>query len=185
VYIIVGLGNPGLKYDRTRHNIGFEVIDKLASINKIKLDKEKFRAIIGEGKIGNEKVILVMPLTFMNLSGDSVQGILGFYKLTTEDIIVIYDDISLEVGKIRIREKGSSGGHNGMKDIINKIGSDTFSRIRVGIGERPQNWDLADYVLSPFRKEEQDLINIATTNACDAIELIIKEGNAKAMNKYN
>lgn len=185
MYVIVGLGNPGLKYDRTRHNVGFETIDKFAAKHNIKLDKEKFKAILGEGNINGEKVVLVMPLTYMNLSGESVQAVLAWHKVTPDKLIVVYDDISLDVGNVRTRPKGSAGGHNGMKNIISMIGNDNFPRVRVGVGDKPKDWDLADYVLSQFSKEERFLIEQATDKACMVIETIIKDGIDKAMNLYN
>jgi len=185
VYIIVGLGNPDAKYEKTRHNAGFEVIDKLANTYGIDFNKKKFKAIIGEGMIGSEKVILVKPTTYMNLSGESVEGAIGFYKLTSENIIVIYDDISLDVGKIRIRERGSAGGHNGIKSIVSCIKTENFKRIRIGIGKKPEEWDLADYVLSQFNKDEEEIIITATTTACEAIETIVRDGIGNAMNRFN
>ncbi len=185
MFVIVGLGNPGKDYAGTRHNIGFEVIYNIADKFSIRLDREKFKAIIGEGKIDGEKVMLVMPLTYMNLSGDSVKDILSFYKLTNEDIVIVYDDISLDVGKIRVRSKGSAGGHNGIKNIINKIGTENFKRVRVGVGEKPEKWDLADYVLSRFTKDEDKAIIEAIEKSTEAVEIIVKDGIDKAMNKYN
>jgi len=181
--IIIGLGNPGKKYENTRHNIGFKVIDYLSGTKNIKLNKIKFKGLYGTGEIGGEKVILLKPQTFMNLSGDSVAEILSFYKLTPNDIIVIYDDISLPLGKMRIRPKGSAGGHNGIKDIILKLGSDEFSRIKMGVGENDR--DLKDFVLGEFTKDEIEPMFSLVKQADQAILDIITKGVDFAMNKYN
>ncbi len=183
--IIVGLGNPTEKYVGTRHNVGFAVIEELADRFNISLDEKKHKAIFGKGIIEGEKVILVKPQTYMNLSGESVRSLVDYYKVEVEDIIVIYDDISLDVGQLRIREKGSAGGHNGMKNIISHLGSEAFVRIRVGIGEKPKGYDLADYVLSRFSKKEQELIVDGYYMAANAIKLIIQEDVSAAMNMYN
>ncbi len=183
--IIVGLGNPGAKYAGTRHNIGFSVIDELAEKYNIPLHEKKHKAVFGRGIIEGEKVILAMPQTFMNLSGESVKPLADYYKCAPEDIIVIYDDIDLDVGRLRIRGKGSAGGHNGMKNIILHLGSQDFVRIRVGVGAKPKNMDLADYVLSRFGKEDLPFIREGCTKACDAAALIIRDGAAKAMNRFN
>ncbi len=183
---IVGLGNPGRDYKWTRHNVGFEVINKLAYDYNIDMNKEKFRAVIGEGHIGFEKVMLIEPLTFMNLSGESVRDIVSFYKLEPEDIIVVCDDINLPVGGIRIRTKGSDGGQKGLRSIMYQLGYDTFTRVRVGIGQKPPQWDLAKYVLSKFTDEEHDDIIKGITDAGDAVAMIVKNNEAaEAMNKYN
>lgn len=184
--MIVGLGNPGKDYKWTRHNVGFEVINKMTYDNNIDMNKEKFKAVVGEGRIGFEKVIFVEPLTYMNLSGNSVREFVSFYKLTPEDIIVVCDDINLPVGSIRIRTKGSDGGQKGLRSIIAQLGYDNFTRVRVGVGEKPPQWDLAKYVLSRFLPEENDDIIKGITDAGDAVEMIIKKGDtAEAMNKYN
>ncbi len=183
--IIVGLGNPGIRYAGTRHNIGFSVIDELAEKYNIALDEKKHKAVFGKGLIEGEKVILAMPQTFMNLSGESVRELLDYYRCSTEDVIVIYDDIDLDIGKLRIREKGSAGGHNGMKNIIAHLGSQEFVRIRVGVGEKPKGMDLADYVLSRFAKEDLPLIRESCTKACEAVSVILAENAAAAMNRYN
>ena len=186
MYAIIGLGNPGRQYNWTRHNVGYEVINKLAYDYNIDMNKQKFKAVIGEGRIGFEKVILVQPITYMNLSGESVREIVSFYKLQPEDIIVTCDDINLPISHIRIREKGSDGGQKGLRNILYQLGYDNFTRVRVGIGEKPKDWDLADYVLSKFREDEnQDIIN-GITDAADAIVSIVKTGDTRpAMNKYN
>ncbi len=183
--IIIGLGNPEREYKGTRHNIGFEAINKLAYDHNIDFNRAKFRAHFGEGAISCQKVVLVKPQTFMNLSGECVRDILGFYKIPIADILVIYDDTSLDLGQIRIRQQGSAGGHNGVKNIIYQLETMEFNRIKVGIGEKPKNWDLADYVLSRFSKDETDLMVQGVTKATDAVETILKEGMTQAMNKFN
>lgn len=183
--IIIGLGNPTAKYSGTRHNIGFAVIDEISKQHNIDVSTKKHKALIGKGVISGEKVILVKPLTYMNLSGESVREIVDYYKCTNEDIIVIYDDVSLAVGKLRLRPKGSAGGHNGIKSIIAHLGTDVFKRIRVGVGEKPNKMDLADYVLGRFVKEELPYMNDSTKNACEAISVIIEDGIDQAMNKFN
>lgn len=186
MYLIAGLGNPGRDYVGTRHNIGFEVVDVLASKYDIRMNKEKFRAVLGDGKIGGEKVILVKPQTYMNLSGESIREIAQWYKIENENIIVIYDDISLPVGKLRIREKGSAGGHNGIKNIIYQLQTEVFPRIKLGTG-MPKNpeYDIKDYVLGHFTKEETEVLVKTAIRAVDATEEIIKNGAKSAMNKYN
>ncbi|HOQ17288.1 MAG TPA: aminoacyl-tRNA hydrolase [Defluviitaleaceae bacterium] len=185
MYAVIGLGNPGLQYAATRHNVGFEVIERLAYENGIKVEKRKHQALIGEGIIGGEKVILAKPQTYMNLSSQSVIEIMNWYKLDNKHIIIIYDDISLPIGFIRVRTKGSDGGHNGIKNIISCLNSQEFLRVRVGVGEKPPGWDLADYVLSRFNREEIEEIVQSIKIASDAVETIIKEGPQKAMNQYN
>ena len=183
--LIVGLGNPGAKYAGTRHNAGFSVIDELAERHNINVNTSKHKALIGKGVINGEKVILAMPQTFMNLSGESVRAIMDFYKLTVDDLIVVYDDIDLDVGKIRIREKGSAGGHNGMKNIILHSGSQDFVRVRVGVGKKPEHMDLADHVLSRFSREDLPFMRESCGKACDALEVILSDGAVAAMNRYN
>lgn len=183
--IIVGLGNPTAQYEGTRHNVGFSVIYALGDEYDISVDTKKHKALIGKGIIGGEKVILAMPMTYMNLSGESVRELVDYYKCGNDDIIVIYDDISLDVGKIRLRKKGSAGGHNGIKNIISHLGTDEFSRIKVGIGEKPKNMDLADYVLGRFSKTEQPVIRESVSTAARAVYTALTEGMDAAMNKYN
>lgn len=184
--IIAGLGNPTDQYKGTRHNVGFMAIDRIAKENHIVINQHKFKAMVGLGFIGGERVLLVKPLTYMNLSGESIRPAVDFYKVDMEDILVIYDDISLDPGMVRIRKKGSAGGHNGMKSIIKHLGGDTFPRIRVGIGgERHPGMDLADYVLGHFSKEEQELLDTALDNVTKAAELIVQGDIAEAMNKYS
>ena len=186
MYIIVGLGNPTKEYEGTRHNVGFDVIDALADKYNINVTDRQSRAFCGKGIIAGQKVMLVKPQTYMNLSGESVRGLLDYYKIDPEEeLIVIFDDISLDVGQIRIRKKGSAGGHNGIKNIIAHLGTDAFPRIRVGVGMKPPKMDLADYVLSRFSKEEQDLMEQGYEKACKATGLMLADEVAKAMNDYN
>ena len=186
MYLVAGLGNPEKKYEDTRHNIGFEAAMLFAEKNGIRLNKSKFRAIYGEGNILGEKVIVALPQTYMNLSGESIGAIASFYKISNENIIILHDDISLPVGKMRIRPKGSAGGHNGLKSIISHIGSDTFDRIKIGVGA-PQHadYDLADYVLGKFLPDEKKMLIPVLEDVCDAVKCIISDGEQKAMNKYN
>lgn len=183
--IIVGLGNPTSRYAGTRHNVGFSVIYELSDTYNIKVDTNKHKAMIGKGMIGGEKVVLAMPMTYMNLSGESVREIINYYKCDISDLIVVYDDISLDVGKIRIRGKGSAGGHNGIKNIIQHLGSDSFARVKVGVGEKPKNMDLADYVLGRFSKEEQPIIRESVKRASEAVYTMIADNIDVAMNKFN
>ncbi len=186
MYLIAGLGNPTLKYRKTRHNIGFDVIDAMADHYNIKMNEKKFRAILGSGYIEGQKVLLVKPQTFMNLSGDSLAPLMNYYKLDpAEELIVIFDDISLNPGFIRIRQKGSAGGHNGVRDIIAKTGSDQFSRVKVGVGHKPEGRDLADYVLSRFSKEERLQVEDAISDAVAAVSLMVQGRTEEAMNLYN
>ena len=186
MHIIIGLGNPGNTYRGTRHNVGFETIDKLSHDMGIKLkSNRRFHAHVGEGRMGQSQVLLVKPQTYMNLSGHSAQAILAYYKLPPSAIIVVYDDISLPVGDIRVRERGSAGGQKGMVDILARLGTDEFPRVRIGIGNKPENWDLADYVLSRFTKPEQEAMIHGVTKARDAVGFILKEGVTAAMNEFN
>lgn len=185
MYIIIGLGNPGKKYEHTRHNAGFDAIDKLAEKHNIKMDKLKHKALLGEGRIGAEKVVLIKPQTYMNLSGESVLSVCQFYKPEFDKLIVMYDDIDLEVGKLRIRKKGSAGSHNGMKSIIKCIGTQEFPRIRIGVSKPPEGWDLADFVLSKYPKEQEKDLEESLERVVLTIEEIIDSGIESAMNKYN
>lgn len=185
MYIIIGLGNPSAKYQATRHNIGFDAITGLSDEYKIPLDFKKHKAICGKGIIAGQKVILAQPQTYMNLSGESVRELVDFYKVSMNEIIIIYDDISLEPGQLRIRPKGSAGGHNGIKSIIAHLGTDEFPRIKIGVGEKPRGWDLADYVLSRFKDEEQEMVRDAMKRTTKACELIITDSVSAAMNEYN
>lgn len=183
MFLIVGLGNPGKEYDKTRHNIGFECIDYLSNKYNIELNRIKFKGIYGEGFINNKKVILLKPTTFMNLSGESIREVVNFYKLNPEEVIVIYDDISLEVGRVRIREKGSAGGHNGIKSIIQNLSTDVFPRIKVGVGQ-PKG-DLVSHVLGKFSKEEEEILKESVEASTKAIEIIVREDTKEAMNRLN
>lgn len=185
MYIIIGLGNPTSQYQATRHNVGWDAITRLSDDFQIPLDFKKHKAICGKGYIEGEKVVLAQPITFMNLSGESVRELVDFYKVPPQNIIVIYDDISLEVGQLRIRKKGSAGGHNGIKSIISHLGTDEFPRIKVGVGDKPKGWDLADYVLSRFQPEEQPVIREALKDSSDACKMIITSDIDAAMNIYN
>lgn len=185
MFVIAGLGNPGKAYEDTRHNVGYMVVDELAQRHRIRVTKIKHKALVGDGSIGGEKVLLVKPLTYMNLSGESIQEILRFYKVPIEEFFVIYDDTSLPLGATRIREKGSAGGHNGVKSIIQHLGTDGFTRIKVGIGEKPNGWDLADYVLSRFPIADGPLIEAGIERAAFAAELILSHGVKEAMNRTN
>lgn len=186
MYVIVGLGNPGRQYENTRHNVGFRCIDKLAQKHNISVLECKHKALIGKGMIDGEKVILAKPQTFMNLSGESVREILQFYKAEPEtQLIVIYDDISLGVGALRIRKKGSAGGHNGIRNIIAQTGTEVFKRIKIGVGEKPAGYDLADYVLGHFQTAEVKEIDAACERATEAVSLLIKEEVDAAMNRFN
>lgn len=186
MYIIVGLGNPGKEYENTRHNIGFHVIEKIAEQENIDVLEKKHKAVIGKGAVAGQKCILAKPLTYMNLSGESVRELVDYYKADeTAELIVISDDISLDVGQLRIRKKGSAGGHNGLKNIIARLGHDTFIRVKMGVGEKPKGWDLADYVLGRFSAPEQRLMEEAAERAADAVRMIITRGADAAMNEYN
>ena len=185
MYIIVGLGNPTRQYEGTKHNVGFDTIDYLIDEYQIPSSGTGHKALFGKGMIAGQKVIVAKPMTYMNLSGESVRAIMDFYKLTVDDLIVVYDDIDLDVGKIRIREKGSAGGHNGMKNIILHSGSQDFVRVRVGVGKKPEHMDLADHVLSRFSREDLPFMRESCDKACDALEVILSDGAVAAMNRYN
>lgn len=185
MYIIVGLGNPGKQYEHTRHNVGFEVIDRLAEKNDILMTERKHRAFCGKGLIGGQKVMLLKPQTFMNLSGESVKSAVDFYQIGTDELIVVYDDVSLSPGQLRIRRAGSAGGHNGIKNIIAQLGTQEFPRVKVGVGEKPERMDLADYVLSHFSKGEWKMMEEAFKEAADAVEVMIADGVDAAMNRFN
>ncbi|MBQ4100914.1 MAG: aminoacyl-tRNA hydrolase [Oscillospiraceae bacterium] len=185
-YLIVGLGNPGAKYETTRHNVGFNAIDRIAEKEGIAVSKLKYKSLIGDGMIAGHRVLLQKPQTFMNLSGEAVRDAMQFYKIPPENVIVIFDDISLDVGRMRIRRKGSDGGHNGIKNIIYLTGSDQYPRIKVGVGKKPHpDYDLADWVLSSFKKEEQDILNSVYDDCYSAICLMLDGKTDMAMNKFN
>jgi len=186
MFIIAGLGNPGKDYKNTRHNIGFDVIDVIAEKHNISVIEKKHKAIIGKGVIGGYKVVLVKPQTYMNLSGESLREIADYYKVDpTEELIVISDDISLDVGNIRIRKKGSAGGHNGLKSIIQHLGTDQFMRVKMGVGEKPKGYDLADYVLGHFTQDERKVMNEAAKSAEEAVCLMLSGDADAAMNRFN
>ncbi|GAA0078547.1 aminoacyl-tRNA hydrolase [Clostridium sp. CTA-5] len=183
MFLIVGLGNPGKEYDNTRHNIGFEVIDNIAKEYNIEINRQKFKGMYGEGFIDNNKVILLKPTTYMNLSGESIREICNFYKIDNENILVIYDDISLDLGKLRIREKGSAGGHNGIKSIIANLSTDVFPRIKVGVGQ--PNVNLVNYVLGKFTKDENGVLEESIEAIIQAVREIVSVDVKSAMNKFN
>ena len=184
--IIAGLGNPTREYENTRHNIGFMAIDMLADKYNIHVMDCKHKALIGKGIIGTTKVILVKPLTYMNLSGEAIRAVVDYYKVDpTSELIVIYDDISLDVGQLRIRKKGSAGGHNGIKNIIAHLDDDTFLRVKVGVGEKPKGYDLADYVLGHFSKEELEVMRESLEKVDGAVNLMLEDKVDAAMNEYN
>lgn len=186
MYIIVGLGNPGKEYSNTRHNIGFDVIDALAKEANIDVLEKKNKALVGKGIIDGQKCILAKPQTFMNLSGMSVSELVQYYKIDEKsELIVISDDISLDVGQIRVRKKGSAGGHNGLKNIIAQLGHEEFVRIKMGVGEKPKGYDLADYVLGHFKAEERKIMDDAAKRAVEALHVIMTKGVDQAMNQFN
>lgn len=186
MYIIVGLGNPTKEYRNTRHNIGFDVIDTIAKENNIDVNTGRCRALTGKGIIAGQKVILAKPLTYMNLSGESVRELTRYYKISVEDeLIVIFDDVSLDAGQLRIRKRGSAGGHNGIKNIIANLNTQEFKRIKVGVGEKPKSYDLADYVLGHFTAEERRIMDESVRRAGKAAEMMICGGTDQAMNLYN
>ena len=184
-YIIVGLGNPGKDYEKTRHNTGFMAMDKLAEKCGAKIDRLKYKALTAQTNFCGHSVLLMKPQTFMNLSGEAVFAAMDFYKIPIEKVIVIFDATTLEVGKMRIRKKGSAGGHNGLKSIIGLCGSDAFPRIKIGIGKKPDGWDLADWVLGKYSEEDLKTLDGMYENACDAAKLIMGGNTDEAMNKFN
>ena len=185
MYLIAGLGNPTKEYDKTRHNVGFSVIDVLADRYRIDVSEKKHKALCGRGVIEGQKVLLLKPQTFMNLSGESIRAAADYYKIAPEEMIVIYDDISLDPGQLRIRLKGSAGGHNGIKNIIANLGTQDFPRIKVGVGAKPPRMDLADYVLSRFGAGEQKLMEEAFGEAAEAAVMMMTDGAERAMNHFN
>ena len=184
-WLIAGLGNPGPKYDLTRHNAGFIVVDALAEHFGCDMRRVKFKGLYGKCKIAGEDAVLLKPSTFMNLSGQSVTEAMNFFHIPPERVLLVFDDISLDVGRMRIRLKGSDGGHNGVKNIIYLSGSDRFPRIKIGVGHKPEGWDLANWVLSRFSGDEQKLLDTVAKNAGDAVELILSGQPDKAMNRFN
>ena len=186
MYIIAGLGNPGQPYEGTRHNAGFDVIDVLAREYNISVDYRKNRALIGKGIIEGRKVILAKPQTYMNLSGESIRGLVDYYKADEEsELIVISDDVSLDPGQIRIRKKGSAGGHNGIKSIIAHLGTEVFPRVKVGVGQKPRQYNLADYVLGHFSGEERERMAEGYRQAAEAVKYMVTDRVDEAMNEYN
>ena len=184
--MIAGLGNPGRQYEKTRHNMGFDTIDLLAKRHSVSMGNVKFNAMYGTGSFMGEKILLAKPLSYMNLSGGPIREILHYFKLDpVSQLIVICDDIDLEPGRLRIRMKGSAGGHNGLKDIITMLGTDSFTRVRIGVGAKPPGWDLADYVLSRFSDKEREAVDETIEEAARAVEKIISDGPEAAMNEFN
>lgn len=185
-WLLVCLGNPGPKYAKTRHNVGFRVADALARQQSARLDHLKFKALTGTVSLGEEKVLVLKPQTYMNLSGESVREASGYFKIPAEKILVVFDDISLPPGKLRIRKNGSAGGHNGVKSIISCLGSDQFPRVKIGVGAPPNpEYDLADWVLGTFSQQEGKAVDSAVENAVQAVSEIVKNGPDAAMNRYN
>lgn len=185
-WLVVCLGNPGDKYDGTRHNVGFMVADEIGEREHIPIQKLKFKALTNTCELGGAKVLLMKPITYMNLSGEAVRQAADFYKVPAERVLVVSDDVSLPVGKLRIRLKGSAGGHNGLKSIIAHLGSESFPRLKIGVGEKPHpDYDLADWVLGKFAGEDKKAIDAAIKRAADAVEAIIRDGAEKAMGKFN
>ena len=185
MYIIAGLGNPGEKYENTRHNAGFMAVDALAEKLGVMINKRDFRALYTKARVENEQIVLLKPQTYMNLSGESIYAAMFYYKCPIQNLIVMYDDIDLKVGHIRIRRSGSAGSHNGMKSIIASLGMEDFPRIRIGVSKPPPRMDLVDYVLGTFGKEELPVIRREAQSAADAAMTIITKGAEEAMQKYN
>lgn len=183
--LVFGLGNPGREYERTRHNVGFQILDVLARRYNTFFSAHKYKALAARVRIGDDTVILIKPTTFMNLSGEAVAPIVRFYKVPLEHILVVYDDLDLPLGVLRLRPKGGAGGHKGLKSVIQHLGSNEFPRLRVGIGRPPGRMDAADFVLSPFNEDEEEIMAIVREEAADAIELWVREGLERAMNKVN
>ena len=184
-FIVAGLGNPGTEYDRTRHNTGFMAIDRVAESAHIKIDRLKFKSYTALGELGGHRVFFMKPCTYMNLSGEAVCAAMDFYKIPINRVIVVFDDTTLPLGKMRIRKKGSDGGHNGIKNIIYLSGSNEFPRIKIGMGQKPEGWDLADWVLSKYSDEELKVLSPAFDNTADALKLIMDGRIEEAMGKYN
>ena len=184
-WIVVGLGNPGKQYELTRHNAGFIALDTLSGKKSVRVSDVKFKALSGRGELAGKNVLFLKPQTFMNLSGEAVAEAAAFYKIPMEKVIVIYDDVSLPVGKLRIREKGSAGGHNGIKNIIERTGTDVFPRIKVGVGAPPASGELVNWVLGSFTEEDKKLLIPSIDRACDAVEELIGKGYASACAKFN
>ena len=185
-WLVVGLGNPGEKYENTRHNVGFLTVDELAERARVPVQKLKYRALTNTVELGGARALLMKPVTYMNLSGEAVGQAARFYKIPPERVLVISDDVSLPLGKLRIRKSGSAGGHNGLKNIIQHLGTDQFPRVKIGVGEKPHpDYDMADWVLSRFTGEDLKTITEAVKRAADAVECVVKDGPDKAMNRFN
>ena len=185
-WLVVGLGNPGDKYENTRHNAGFMVVDELAERLHVPVQRLKYKALTNTAEEGGKRVLLMKPVTYMNLSGEAVRQAAEFYKIPPERVLVISDDVSLPVGKLRIRKGGSAGGHNGLKSIIAQLGSDRFPRLKIGVGEKPHpDYDMADWVLSKFAGADRQMIEEAMKRAADAVECLLRDGADQAMNKFN
>ncbi|MBQ3088692.1 MAG: aminoacyl-tRNA hydrolase [Clostridia bacterium] len=185
-YIVVGLGNPGLQYEKTRHNVGFRAVDALCESLSVKCDRSKFKSLYADARIGEKRLLILKPQTYMNNSGEAVTEAMSFYKIPIENVIVISDDITLDVGRLRIRAKGSAGGHKGLKDIIELSGSDAFPRVKIGCGQKPHpDYDIKDWVLAKFPKEDEKTISDSISKAAEAVECIIKNDIPTAMNRYN
>lgn len=186
MYIIAGLGNPGREYAGTRHNTGFNVVTRIADEYKIPMTSGEHKALCGKGFINGNKVLLAMPQTYMNLSGESIRSLVNYYKIDPEEeLMIIYDDVSMDIGRLRMRKKGSAGGHNGIKNIIAELGTDVFPRMKIGVGKKPEKWDLIDYVLGRFSDEENKLMRDMLTKGCEACRDFILYGIDEAMNRYN
>lgn len=185
MYLIAGLGNPTREYNRTRHNVGFEAIDLLAELSGLTVTERKHKALCARGMVKGHRVVLAKPQTFMNLSGDSIREITDYYDIAPDHVIILCDDINLPEGQLRIRKKGSAGGHNGLKSIINRLGTQDFPRIRIGVGEKPPGMDLADYVLGRFPRAQRDLMEQAYEDAARAAIMMLESGADAAMNHYN
>ncbi len=184
-YIVVGLGNFGAQYHKTRHNVGFMVLDEISQQFEFEFNKQKFKSLIEKTSLFDKKILFMKPLTYMNNSGEAVADAMNFYKLSAQNLIVVYDDITLDLGKIKIKHKGSAGGHNGIKSIINLIGGDIFVRVKVGISQKPHGYCLADWVLSKFKPEEEEKLGEGISFACDALKSLLKDDLETAMNQFN
>ena len=182
--IIVGLGNPGISYRMTRHNIGFLAVDRLAKVNRTLIRTKRFKSLFGTDRIDSEQVVFVKPLTFMNRSGEAVRGVADFFHLTAEDLIVIHDDLDLPFGRLRFKQRGGDGGHQGVRSIIERMGGNNFLRLKIGIGRPPQGMDPADYVLETFDKDEQSRLDRMLDHAAEAVRVMLLEGLEKAMNRF-